>query len=81
MSLPRDLSAREFINALARIGYAVVRQSGSHVRLTSNAGGAQHHVTVPNHDPIKIGTLGAILNNIAAHRNITRQQLLDELNL
>lgn len=33
MMLPRDTDARELIKALQRIGYNVVRQSGSHIRL------------------------------------------------
>lgn len=80
MSLPRDVSARDLVAALSRIGYAVVRQTGSHIRMTSNVGG-QHHVTVPNHDPIRLGTLGALLNDVAAHRQLTRDQLLDLLDL
>lgn len=33
MKLPRDTDARELINARQRIGYQVVRRSGSHTRL------------------------------------------------
>lgn len=33
MKLPRDTDARELIKALRRIGYRVVRQSGSDIRL------------------------------------------------
>lgn len=78
MRVPRDLSGQELIGHLAKLGYGVTRQTGSHVRLTSLEGG-EHHVTVPSHDPLRIGTLAAILSGIAAHRGISRDELLERL--
>lgn len=74
MKLPRDISGTELIKRLKPLGYAVTRQSGSHVRLTTLQNGA-HHVTIPAHDPIKIGTLSAILGDIAAHFNKTKEEI------
>ena len=34
MKLPRDLSGDELAKALARLGYIVDRQTGSHIRLS-----------------------------------------------
>lgn len=78
MRLPRDLSGRELIAALGRIGYAATRQTGSHVRLTSPQP-HPHHVTVPLHDPLRIGTLSAILASVAEARNLSRAELLHQL--
>jgi hypothetical protein len=39
----------------------------------------QHHITVPVHNPIKIGTLSAILLDIAEHRNQIKEDLLREI--
>ncbi len=78
MKLPRDLSGSALAKALGRVGYRVVRQSGSHVRLTRD-GLQQHHVTIPAHDPLKIGTLAAILTDIASHLKIDRDELLRRL--
>ncbi len=78
MKLPRDLSCDELVKALARLEYVVDRQTGSHIRLTTQQGG-EHHVTIPAHDPIKIGTLNAILRNISAHFGLSRDELLSEL--
>ena len=75
MKLPRDLSGSELVNALARLGYEVTHQKGSHIRLTTQQNG-EHHITVPAHDPIKIGTLNAILKDVAAHAGLTRNELL-----
>ena len=78
MKLPRDLSGAELARALGRIGYRVSRQTGSHIRLTTDLP-TQHHVTIPAHDPLKLGTLTAILGDVAAHQKISRDVLLDRL--
>jgi predicted RNA binding protein YcfA (HicA-like mRNA interferase family) len=52
MKLPRDTDARELIEALQRIGYDVVRQSGSHIRLQTEQP-KPHSLTIPNHSPLK----------------------------
>jgi predicted RNA binding protein YcfA (HicA-like mRNA interferase family) len=77
--LPRDLSGQKLVRALGRLGYQLTRQTGSHLRLTCSASGHEHHVTIPNHDPLKIGTLNAILKDVAAEWNLTRDELLKRL--
>ncbi|MBL7731403.1 MAG: type II toxin-antitoxin system HicA family toxin [Chitinophagaceae bacterium] len=66
MRIPRDISATELIASLKKLGYEVTRQKGSHIRLTTQVNG-QHHITVPGHNPVKIGTLSAILSDISRH--------------
>ena len=78
MRLPRDLSGAELAKALERVGYQVTRQTVSHMRLTSDSA-PQHHVTIPAHDPLKVGTLAAILGDVAGHLNVDRDQLLRRL--
>ncbi len=78
MKLPRDLSGEALAKALEKLGYTVDRQTGSHIRLTTQENG-EHHITIPNHSPIKIGTLSAILRDIENHFNVTRQELLTQL--
>ncbi|MBK1718598.1 type II toxin-antitoxin system HicA family toxin [Thiocystis violacea] len=78
MRIPRDLSGAELIARLACLGYAVTRQTGSHVRLTSPAPG-EHHVTIPNHDPLRIGTLSSVLNSVANAHGLTRDEFLARL--
>ncbi len=75
MKLPRDLSGSELVNSLTRLGYEVSHQKGSHIRLTTQHN-SEHNITVPAHDPIKIGTLNAILKDVAAHASLTRDELL-----
>lgn len=78
MKLPRDLSGLELAKALAKVGYSVTRQTGSHLRLT-RPGDTQHHVTVPSHDPLKVGTLAAVIAEVAAHLKVERDTLIERL--
>lgn len=78
MKLPRDLTGAQLIRALGKLGYAATRQIGSHVRLTA-AQPAQHHITVPLHDPLRIGTLAAILADVATAQGLSRDELLQSL--
>jgi len=78
MTLLRDLSGPDLIRHLAQLGYSVTRQAGGHVRLTAQEHG-DHHLTVPEHDPLRIGTLASILAAVAAHHGISRDELLQRL--
>ena len=78
MKLPRDVDARQLIKALEKLGYAVTRQSGSHIRLTGNTP-TPHSLTVPDHSPLKVGTLHAILADVAAHQRIHTADLIERL--
>lgn len=66
MKLPRDITGEALANKLKQLEYEIVRQTGGHIRLTTQKHG-EHHITIPNHSPLKIGTLNAILKDIANH--------------
>lgn len=78
MKLPRDLSGDALAARLAGLGYAITRQRGDHLRLTTSQGG-EHHVTIPRHDPLKVGTLSGILADVAAHFKLSREELIQRL--
>ena len=78
MRLPRDLTGAQMMRALTKLGYSPTRQTGSHVRLTCESP-VQHHVTVPMHDPLRIGTLAAVLTAVADAHGLTRDELLQWL--
>ena len=79
MKLPRDISGEQLVKLLKKYGYQISRQTGSHIRLTSIIKGAEHHITIPRHKPLKIGTLNDILNDIAAYLEMDRKSLVIEL--
>ncbi len=78
MRLPRDLSGADLIRALRSLGYEQTRQTGSHIRLTTSQGG-EHHVTVPRHDPLRVGTLNGIITDVGQHFGWSRDETLRRL--
>ena len=78
MKIPRDVGGHDLVKVLNRYGYEVTRQTGSHIRLTTLQGG-EHHLTIPAHDSLRIGTLSAILTEVAEHLGKEKSQLIAEL--
>lgn len=73
MKTPRNLSAQDLIKILIKYGYEVTRQKGSHIRLSRLSDKGTHHVTIPNHDPLKLGTLSSIISDIAENLGISKE--------
>lgn len=66
------------VRSLRKYGYQVIRQNGSHLRLASSERGFEHHITIPSHKELRVGTLSAILSEIAdleMHRDILAAKL------
>jgi len=78
VKLPRDVSGHDLGRRLRQFGYVVTRQVGSHMRLTTQERG-QHHVTIPAHDELRVGTLEYILDSVAHHLGLDRQILARQL--
>lgn len=57
MSNVPQISGKEVIKALEKIGFVVSRQKGSHIRLVRMQLEMKQLVTVPNHKVIRKGTL------------------------
>ena len=70
MKVPRDVTATSLINLLRRYGYSIIRQTGSHIRLSKVLDVGEHSITVPNHKSIKIGTLQSIANDVCLVNNL-----------
>ncbi len=79
MKLPRGLSGADLAVLLRRYEYQVTRQTGSHLRLTSTFVGSEHHVSIPRHHELRIGTLNAILGDVAVYLKLDRDELLEQL--
>ena len=79
MKLPRDLGGDELVKHLSkRWDYMKIHQVGSHIILqTQNP--APHRIAVPQHTPLRIGTLNAILSSVAAHKNVTKEAILKDI--
>ncbi|MGI8967378.1 MAG: type II toxin-antitoxin system HicA family toxin [Limisphaerales bacterium] len=57
MKLPRDVNGNEAVRALRRLGFVQIRQTGSHLILRKDS----RTVVVPQHKPIKPGTLKGVI--------------------
>ena len=79
MKLPRDLSGAELIKLLCKhFGYRRVNQEGSHVILETTEP-RQHRISIPDHAPLRIGTLNAILRAIATAKGVEKEDILRHL--
>jgi len=73
------VSGKKLLKMLTKLGYQVVRQKGSHVRLTKEGEAGEHHITIVMHKEIAKGTLNDILTKIAIWNNISKEKLIDML--
>ena len=79
MKLPRDINGEELAHILERHGYQITRQTGSHIRLTSITKDTEHHITIPRHKPLKVGTLSSILSEVASYLEVDRKAFVTKL--
>jgi len=76
MRLPRDISGDALISLLRHFDYHPVRQTGSHVRLTRVFEDHEHHLTIPRHASLRLGTLNNILQDVATHLGIKKEEII-----
>ena len=75
MRLPRDLSGQDLVRLLVKqYGYRQVHQEGSHIVLQSES--PPHRIAIPNHDPLRLGTLNSILRAVARAQGIDKADIL-----
>jgi hypothetical protein len=48
------------------------------MRLTTHQHG-EHHLTIPDHAPLRVGTLSGILDVVAAHFQMNRADLIQQI--
>jgi predicted RNA binding protein YcfA (HicA-like mRNA interferase family) len=79
MKLPRDFSGAELIKLLCKHhDYRKVNHEGSHVILETESP-RHHRLAVPDHNPLRIGTLNAILRAVAEVKGLTKEEVLKPL--
>ena len=81
MKLPRDLSGEKVAKLLARhYEYRVTRTKGSHMVATlKTAADKRHSVTVPRHREVHIGTLDAIITDVARFLGKSKSEVRESL--
>jgi len=79
MKTPRDVSGSHLADTLCRQWrYAEVHQVGSHIILETSEPTHQR-IAVPNHHPVRLGTLISILRVVALHKGVTRDAIIASL--
>ena len=80
MGLPRDLSGRDLAGRLAHhYGYTLTRTSGSHMTVVRVTEISQHSTPIPAHRELRVGTLNAIVNEVAEAVGLSRQVVREAL--
>lgn len=69
------MSGKELIHCLKALGYSITKQHGSHIKLTTTLNG-EHHITIPDHHSLKLGTLHGILVDLAAYHQMDKLEVL-----
>ncbi|HJX94578.1 MAG TPA: type II toxin-antitoxin system HicA family toxin [Candidatus Acidoferrum sp.] len=79
--MPRlpQISGRSLIRLLVSLGYEVIRQKGSHVRLRKRSELGEHNLTVPDHDVLAKGTLNDLLTRVSLWNGIPKEALIERL--
>jgi predicted RNA binding protein YcfA (HicA-like mRNA interferase family) len=79
MKLPRDLAGADLAHALCRhYGYRLVNQEGSHIILQAETP-RHHRLAVPDHRPLRLGTLNGILRAVAVAQGVEKEAILRHL--
>ncbi|MBI4823183.1 MAG: type II toxin-antitoxin system HicA family toxin [Nitrospirae bacterium] len=74
-----QISGQDLLKSLEKLGYQIVRQKGSHIRLRKVATTGEHNITVPNHKTLAKGTLNDILTRVSLWNNISKEELIKTL--
>ena len=79
MKIPRELKGSDFADILCRQwDYKVVHQQGSHIILETEIPSHQR-ISIPNHNPLRLGTLNSILRAISRHKGVTKADIINTL--
>jgi predicted RNA binding protein YcfA (HicA-like mRNA interferase family) len=79
VKLPRDVSGRDLVKALCRDwAYRQVHQVGSHMILQTDTP-QSHRISIPDHSPVRLGTLNAILRAVATAKQVSKDDVLRSL--
>ena len=81
MKLPRDLSGEEVVRLLVRrFEYQIIRTRGSHMTVRRETTSDQpHNVTVPRHRNLSVGTLDAIIGDVAKAVGLPKAEVRETL--
>lgn len=71
-----QVSGQSLVSSLEKLGYKIIRQKGSHIRLRKTTSVGEHNITVPNHKVVAKGTLNDIITKVSLWNNISKDDLI-----
>jgi predicted RNA binding protein YcfA (HicA-like mRNA interferase family) len=74
-----QVSGLQLVRLLQSLGYEVIRQKGSHVRLKKVTVSGEHAISVPVHKVMAKGTLSDIIGKVSLWNNISKEDLIKRL--
>ena len=74
-----QISGLQLVKLLQSLGYEIIRQKGSHLRLKKVTLLGEHAITVPAHKVIAKGTLSDIINKVSLWNNISKEDFIKRL--
>ncbi|MBF2056323.1 MAG: type II toxin-antitoxin system HicA family toxin [Cyanobacterium sp. T60_A2020_053] len=79
MKIPRNIQGDELVKILIKYwGYHLIHQKGSHIILETSLP-SHHRLCIPNHNPVRVGTLNSIISAVARHKKVSKQDILNTL--
>jgi predicted RNA binding protein YcfA (HicA-like mRNA interferase family) len=73
------IPGKNLIRFLNGLGYSIVRQRGSHIRMEKITAAGTHKITIPNHNPVAKGTLNDIMGKVAIWNQMSKETLIEML--
>ena len=74
-----QVSGSDVLGLIQSLGYEIVRQRGSHIRLRKATPVGEHSITIPTHRVLAKGTLNDILSRVSLWNNIPKEDLINRL--
>jgi predicted RNA binding protein YcfA (HicA-like mRNA interferase family) len=74
-----QISGPRLVKLLQSLGYEILRQKGSHVRLRKITILGEHSITVPDHKIVAKGTLNDILGKVSLWNSVSKEELIRRL--
>ncbi|WP_082223134.1 type II toxin-antitoxin system HicA family toxin [Methanoculleus sp. MH98A] len=70
------VSSSDIVRVLEKLGYTFVHQRGSHIKMVKETDNKRHMIIIPLRKEQTRPTLNNILNDIASHNDITKEDLI-----
>ncbi len=79
MGILPQIAGQKLCRILIQLGYALISQKGSHIKLKYSTHKGTHVIIIPNHKTVAKGTLNDILNKVSIWVDKSKDELIEML--